>query len=471
MKKLLPLLALLLVLAACAKPQTSAPEPESEPETAPVVTPVQEEPEPEPAAPEEAKAEEPVEEDPALPDLPYPVYCWGNTAVSRDGTVILQVPDHTLELCFDEVTGKPAGILSTPSNISWSTLYDGFYALDGTPVLTEVGMPYFRCYGDLGWYGILGEYTVLRLSDGTMLRDGLQAVEPAGDYLALQPNYWNDRCVLVDKTGQTVLELDRGFELSMVYQDRGSAYLAMSNALDGTMNLVNTKGETMLDRFYDEVADVSQGCAIVRDGSQYRAIDLATGAVEFTWDQLFTLLPEGVLAGTSQGTMLADRQGNRLYSRLLNSPYVYDWDGDGDPEYILASTMQDAYTVLVLVPDGTELASVPDHLVPLRSLSPTSLAYTTSTGTEAMCFEAHLVDLQTGSDTVLTSGKNLYAQFITTSGGQMLLCTMEDDALLFLNDGTPARTDLGPCTYLGGDVFACEEGLRCLDGSWLYRPE
>ena len=472
MKKLICMGFLLLMLTGCAKQQAPVPDPEPAPPPAQeeALPPVQSEPAPTPEP--EIIPDPPKVEAPQLPELPYPVYCWGDTAVSKDGTVLLQVPDHILELTFDAVSGKPAGILSAPANISWNSLYDGFYTLDGTPVLTDMGMPYFRCFGDLCWYGVPGEYTVQRLSDGTVLEDNLYTVLPVGDCLALQAGYWNDRCKLVDETGQTVLELDRGFRLTAVYKDHGSSYLAMTSAVDGTTSLLSTKGTPVLNEFYKEITDVTLGCAIVWDGAGFQAVSLTTGESVFSWNQAFTLLPDGAIAETNLGSILVDRQGNRLDDRLLdNSPLIYDWNGDGTPEYLLTNTMQDVYSTLVLAPDGTELGTIPMHTISVHALSPTTLAYAEPTGTGALLFEAHLVDLQTGTDTVLTAGKNLYVQPITTSGGQMLLCITDEDSQLFLNDGTPARDDLGICTYLGGDVFACTEGLRCLDGTWLYKPE
>ena len=94
MKKILLLLTFLLALTGCVRQEPPAPEPEPVPEPAPIVTPAPVEPERIPEPEPEPIPEEPVMEEPQLPDLPYPVYCWGDTAVSSDGTVILQVPEQ-----------------------------------------------------------------------------------------------------------------------------------------------------------------------------------------------------------------------------------------------------------------------------------------------------------------------------------------------------------------------------------------
>ena len=79
--------------------------------------------------------------------------------------------------------------------------------------------------------------------------------------------------------------------------------------------------------------------------------------------------------------------------------------------------------------------------------------------------------METGEDVLLAEGPHLFLKRIETSGGSMLRCKVDGTTQLFLNDGTPVWTYPGSCTYLGGDVFSTDEGLRCLDGSWLYRPE
>ena len=473
MKKILLLLALLLALTGCVRQEPPAPEPEPVPEPAPIVTPAPVEPEPAPE-PEPTPEEPPIAE-PRFPDLPYPAYCWGDTAVSSDGTVILQVPDHTLELVFDAVSGKPAGFLAQPAQISM-ILYTAFYGLDGQPILTDTPLAGFHTTGNLCWYFADSGYTLLRLSDGTVVAEGLKTVEPAGDVLIMQSNFWNSPCVLVDRmTGETVRELDRGFTLSRVYRDGSSLYLAMESTVDGKVTLIDLQGQPRLDDFHDAILSVTQGCAVVYDSENgtrtYSAVDLETGTVLFRRNQPFHLLPDSILANLDVGAQLLDRQGQPLNEKIFGIAYPCDADSDGDSDLILGSPLKDSDTTIVMLPDGTELASIPTSERYVSPITPTQIIYCVFTGADALQQEVHLLDLDKGTDMLLVTDSSFTMQPITTSGGQMLLCTTEEGTRLFLNDGTPARDDLGPCTYLGGDVFACDEGLRCLDGSWLYRPE
>ena len=474
MKKILLLLALLLALTGCVRQEPPAPEPEPVPEPAPIVTPAPVEPEPAPE-PEPTPEEPPIAE-PRLPDLPYPAYCWGDTAVSRDGTVILQVPDHTLELVFDAVSGKPAGFLAQPAQISM-ILYTAFYGLDGQPILTDTPLAGFHTTGNLCWYFADGGYTLLRLSDGTVVADGLKTVEPAGDVLVTKSNFWNSPCVLVDRmTGETVRELDRGFTLSLVYRDGSNLYLAMESTVDGKMTLIDLQGQPRLDDFHEGIYDVSQGHAVVLDRENsrtvFRAVNLRTGEAILQRDLAFQMLPDGMLAYTGTGCQLLDRQGLPLNSRTMDDAAPYDWDSDGDPELILGSVLQDGvYSTVLLTPDGTELAVLPTESHYVTPLSPTKIAYSVFTGGEALRQEARLLDLDNSTDILLTTGSWALVQPIETSGGRMILCEGTDFRQVFLNDGTPVIPDLDTGHYLGGDVFSTDEGLRCLDGSWLYRPE
>ena len=204
-------------------------------------------------------------------------------------------------------------------------------------------------------------------------------------------------------------------------------------------------------------------------------IDLDSQEVVFRTEHTgyLELLPHSLLTEKEKLFYLIDYQGNSLYGTPLEGFTIYDWKQDGEPEYLLGTVLrEDSYHAVVLTPDGTEIAELPaEQWQDVEPLSPTTLAYTVYTGEGALHQRAFFRNLETGEEIVLAEGSNIFVRQIETSGGHMIRCEVDGQMLLFLNDGTPARDDLGICTYLGGDVFSCEEGLRCLDGSWLYRPE
>lgn len=465
MKNLIFLLTLLLVLTGCGREAViTAPEPEPEPpvsqEPAPPETPQTETPAP-PSNPtvEEPSENPPVLEVPALPELPQPVYCWYDTAVAADGSVILQVPDHLLTPVRDAVTGDLRGILSSPTNISWATVYDGFYDLSGQPIVEAQGLMGFQCFGDLFWQGLPGGITVHRLSDGTEVDSGLLSVRPAGPYLALQPSFWNSACRLVNETGETVLELERGFRLEQVFTDGGQTWLAM--AKDGQVNLVDLEGKVLLGRFYHEIRTISHGCAVVRDGQTWLAVNLTSGETIFQWNKPFTMTKHGVLAQTDQGWQLLDTQGSALSELVLTDAYVYE-------DLILGQIRKDnGHETLLLSSAGTLLAELPTELMHVEPLSENLVFYAVVTGEEYYSQKGYLVDLATGRETLITTGAQLQMELIQTTGGPMLLCQNSEGAQLLLIDGTLARQDLPPCSY-ESDIFTCGDGLFCLDGRWLY---
>ena len=463
MKKLILFCVLLLALTGCRQEAVPAP---SEPEPPAVETPVQ--PEPTPEVPEQVTTETPPEappqeeEVPTLPTLPQPVYCWYDTAVAADGAVLLQVPEHLLSLVRDSVTGELRGILSSPINISWAAAYDGFYDLSGQPILTEQGLLGFQCFGDLFWQDLPGAITVQRFSDQSEVDSGLAAVRAAGPYLALQPSFWNASCRLVNETGETVLELERGFRLEQVFTDGGQTWLAM--AKDGQVNLVDLEGNALLGRFYHEILCVAQGCAVVRDGTTWLAVDLSDGEIVFQWNNPFVLTKNGVLAQTGQGHQLLDRQGRPLSDLILTDAYVFE-------DLILGQVQTgDAKETLLLSSAGTLLAELPTALMHVRPLTGSLVFYAVVTGEDYYEQQGYLVDLATGRETLLTTNSQLQTELIQTSGGPLLLCRNGEGADLFLSDGTAAREDLPPCSY-EADIFSCGEGLFCLDGQWLYQPD
>ena len=478
MKRFCLILVWILLLAGCAgrtppqpepeptspPAQTQVPVPTQQPEAIADPAPITVEPLPEP--------ELPAVEEPALPDLPYPAYCWGNTAVSGNGSVILQVPDHTLSLCFDAVTGKPAGILAQSDRVS-QDLPTAYYSLDGSPLLTDTPLAGFQTTGDLYWYLQEGGWTLRRFSDGAILADSLRTIEPVGTRLLTQAMFWNAPCVLLDPdTAEPVLELPRGFQLYRLFQDGNDLYLALESVVDGTRTLVDWEGRPRLDGFHEIISSAAFGRAVTVDRIDgqlcYSVVDLQAGAVLLREQQPVELLEHALLVTRDGGRRLVDLQGQPLSDHTMHHASPCDLDADGRPELIVGTILRDgSYSTVLLLPDGTELAVLPTEDTYVFPLSTTKFVYAVFTGEAALQQQLRLLDLDRDTDIPLSTETLPQPQLIETSGGQMILC----GGRLFLNDGTPARTDLGSCRYLGGDVFACTEGLRCLDGTWLYRPD
>lgn len=483
MKRICLILSLFLLLTGCARQEPPAPVPEADsppaqtevPSPPPEAEPI---PEPELEPEPESEPEAPAAETPELPDLPYPVYCWGDTAVAPDGTVILQVPEHTLEPCYDAVSGNPRGILSLYQD-GFVSRYTGFYDLDGQRILTdpiEMG-----CAGDLMWYGDFRNFTVQRMSDGEILAEGVKNIVVMVDQVALLPSFKYGSIVLLDsRTGETTLEADRGFRPAQVfYENSARAYLSVTAPDGNGQNLIDHTGKPLLDAFQYEIYEVQQDRAIVRayENGQYvrHVIDLDTQQVLYRADHgtYMRLLPESLLIEKENVFYLVDYQDQLLYDTPIEHFTFFDWEQDGDPEYVVATVLlDDAYRTVLLKPDGTELAVLPaEQWQDVEPISPTSLAYTIYSGKGPLYEEARYYDLETGEDVLLAEGPHLFLERIETSGGNMLRCEVDGTTQLFLNDGTPVWTYPGYCNYLGGDVFSTDEGLRCLDGSWLYRPE
>ena len=243
--------------------------------------------------------------------------------------------------------------------------------------------------------------------------------------------------------------------------------------------MIDQTGRSLLDVYPYEVYDVQYHRAIVRgfENGQYvkQVIDLDTQEILFQTEHNVYLLPlpHSLLLEREGLFHLIDYRGNSLFDTPMQDFTIYDWKQDGTPEYIMATILrEDRQCAVVLTPDGTEIAELPaERWQDVEPLSPTTLVYTVYTGEAALHQRAFFRNLETGEETILAEGTGLFVRQIETSGGHMIRCEVGGKLLLFLNDGTPARDDLGVCTYIGGDVFSCAEGLRCLDGSWLYRPE
>ena len=266
------------------------------------------------------------------------------------------MPDHTLEVVFDEVSGKPAGFAAQSRQIP---VYTGFYDLDGQRMLTnpiEIG-----CAGDLMWYGDLRNFTVQRMSDGEILAEGVKNVVVMVDQVALLPSYKYSSIVLLDsRTGETTLEAARGFRPARIFSENGTRADYMSvTAPDGNLqNLIDHTGKVLLDEFQYEIYEVQQDRAIVRayENGQYvrHVIDLDTQQILYRADHetYMRLLPESLLIEKENALYLIDYQDQLLYDTPIESFTFFDWEQDGDPEYVVATVLRsNAYCTVLLKPD------------------------------------------------------------------------------------------------------------------------
>ena len=401
--------------------------------------------------------------------LPQLAYCFGDTAVDRQGQVLLQLPGYTLEILRDQVTDQPRGIAAREDVTG---LVTDFYDLAGQPLLTDLQADSCGCQSDLFWYGRAGDYTLLQISTGQVLESSLADVRTAGTLAVLQPAFWNSRCRLVDGLGQTVAELDRGFRLSGVYTWQGQTYLSVTSK-DNRQALVDLEGNSCLGQFYDQVAGITAGCALVRDGGNWLAISLSSGKTTFQWTAPFVLLPGGALAELpTGGFQLVNRQGRQLY-QTFSSAWVYY---DGDTELIFGQLVRDgAYGTVVLDPGGQELAFLPTELLNVVPVDGETVFYTTASGKSAFELDGMLLKLTDGTTVQVASGAFLTGQVIQTSRGNMVLCVCEDgkqeSSVLVQADGSPVLSGISACVYSGGDVLSCAEGLLTLDGQWLYQAK
>lgn len=480
MKKLLLVFTLVLLLTGCGKTQQSpAPEqPPKEPDTS--------------ISSSEAPAEVPVaDETPQSPDEPAvaaqtAAFLWNDTALAKDGTVVLQVPEHRLQFLMDEITRKPRYLLALDEDGAVALLY----TLDGT-FLQELDDPSFFLAGSLSWSGFYGNQQLTRFPDGEVLADGLRSVFPVGDQLALIPTFQRSSISFWDpQTGTETCQLDAGFLLAdPTFLWSGSGYLPVTSPIGDGINLVDSQGTPLLGSFVYDIIDVCYGYAIVQPeetSTMYALMDLSTRQVlsqtVFGSARSFVPLPSSALiCQTDRQWILVDWQGNRLFDEVFTDcPIVFE--ADGTPQYLVGQVLRGTQFIpVILTPTGTVLGELPGDPLEIGPVSSRYLLYTTSTGSQQI---AYLRDLETGTDTLLAKGSRIVlgglqasgdgtshcVMQIETSGGHMFTLRVDGQMQLFLNDGTPGRLDLGEAEYLGSDVFSTATGLRCLDGSWLYQP-
>ena len=479
MKKLCLLLSALLLLTGCAGRQTDAPKtsganadiPLSSEEQPPITTaaqkvsipdvPAVQNPEP---ATQEPTVQEPVRTN--LPDLPLPVYCYEDTAVASDGTILLQLPEQQLDVLTDSVSGEPRGILAHDAQAA--ALYD----LSGNLLLENLYSVSFHCTGDLFWYGGHGDITLIRTSDKQILQENLSTVCTAGSHIFVQPAYWNSSCIIMDSAGNEVRTLDRGFQLGFSYHDVSGDYVIMQ-ARDGTEMLVDKDGLPCLPDFCYQVLSISQGCAVILQGQEYQLVDLSTQMILFRYDRPFSWLGGTVLTVGQDDTLtLMDLQGKVLLEAMTGT--IADPDGNGVPDYLVCSVLDgNSFLTQIYATDGTLLQTLDCSFYNVTPLTDTLLLQTKPYGA-GQKQQGWLVDLQNGTETKLLSGTYLNAQPVFTSDGLFLLIGSEEQYVLM----RPDRTEFfrcERCTYVGGDVFRCtkdgQEGLMTLNGSWLLtRP-
>lgn len=481
MKKLLLAFALLLLLTTgCGRTQQSSAQaqPPSEPDTS-VLSP-------------EVPTEVPLpDETPQKPDEPAAatktaVFLWDDTALSKDGTVVLQVSEHSLRFLVDEITQKPRYLLALEKDGTAVSLY----TLDGT-FLQELDNSAFFLAGSLSWSGFYGNQTISHFPDGEVLADGLRAVFPVGDQLALIPTFQRSSISFWDpQIGTETFRLDAGFLLAdPTFLWSGSGYLPVTAPTGDGINLVDSSGTPLLGSFVYDIIDICFGYAIVQpeeSSTMYQLIDLSTqqelSQTVFGSARSFIPLPHSaIVCQTDRQWILVDWQGNRLFEEAFtDQPILYE--AEGTPQYLIGQVLRGTeFIPVVLTPTGTVLGELPGDPLEIGPVSSRYLLYTTSTGSQQTTY---LRDLNTGTDTLLAKGSRIVlggfqasgdgtshrVMQIDTSGGHMFILTVDDQLQLFLNDGTPGRLDLGNAEYLGGDVFSTTTGLRCLDGSWLYQP-
>ena len=473
--KYLALLLAFVLLTGCGMPQNvqvqESPTSEEVRQTAQEEGPAEDVPsaeEEDASSSEEAPpAEEEIPAAEALPELPYPVYCAGDTAVTADGQILLQVTNRTLQLLLDDVTGQPRGILVT-SDGQLEDLYD----LSGQPVLEALNGSSWGCTADLFWYGSFSDLTLVQRSAREVLQDGLVQVVPAGDRIALQPVFWNSPCILVNSYGSQVLELDRGFRLVQVYESNEQAWLAME-ARDGTQTLIDLDGNVCLPQFYTEILAVTNGCALVRQEDQFLAVDLSTEKTFFRHDQPFTLLNNTILLSNSDSAKtLTDWNGQQRFGPVLSSSYAWDADGDSQSDLVFCETLEGTdYMTTVLDPDGQVLYTIPVQLSFVTPLSATQVFYAVTTGA-GFQQSGYLVDLAQQTETFLFAGSFLQVQPVETTDGLLLLCRSSDQDDRILQPDGVQILPAGTYTYAGGDLFYCildgQEGLIAADGTWIY---
>lgn len=477
MKKL-ALLLMLLALTGC----TGVEEPVAVEPAPPVAEAVQEEAPAQPEKPEEAAhAPEAPEEIPEEPE-PAPsqaAYLYKDAAVAEDGSVVLRLPEHTLRMVRDALTDQPRYLLS----VDGEGTPDGLYALDGTELRTQE-LEGFSAAGDLVWYRSGSGYSVLRVSDGEILAEGLEQVRMVGGRAALIPAFRLENIVFLDPmTGEETGRLERGFTCAEVTLTT-DAYLPVRSPDGAAVNLVDSEGTPRLQEFAAELYDVCFGYAIAGNGGSQRVvIELSSQREVYRDDREFVLLPGSVLVCRRERQwQLQSWQGETLYGEVfIDRPIVYEQDGV--PQYLVGQVLRGTEFIPVIVrPDGTVLGELPADPAQLGLASAEAVTYVLETGRGE---EAHLYLLETGEDVLLARGGEIllsaglernpaeYEQVrrIETSGGRLYVLTVDGTLRLYLNDGTPARQDLGAATYLGGDVFRTETGLRRLDGSWVFSAE
>lgn len=478
MKKL-ALLLMLLALTGCAgveEPVAAEPAP-SVAEAVQEEAPAQPE---EPEKPEEAApALEAPEEIPAEPESapPRAAYLYEDAAVAEDGSVVLCLPEHTLRMVRDALTGQPRYLLA----VDGEGTPDGLYALDGTELQAQE-LEDFSAAGDLVWYRSGSGYSVLRVSDGALLAEGLEQVRMVGGRAALIPAFRLENIVFLDPmTGEETGRVERGFTRAEVTLTT-DAYLPVRSPDGAAVNLVDSEGTPQLQEFVTELYDVCFGYAIAGNGDSQRVvIELSSQREVYRDAREFVLLPGSVLVCQRERQwQLQSWQGETLFGEVfIDRPIVYELDGV--PQYLVGQVLRGTEFIPVIVrPDGTVLGELPADPAKLGLASAEAVTYVLKTGRGE---EAHLRLLETGEDVMLARGGEIilsaglernpaeYEQVrrIETSGGTLFVLTVDNTLRLYLNDGTPARQDLGAATYLGGDVFRTGTGLRRLDGSWVYK--
>ena len=386
-------------------------------------------------------------------------------ANNRLGTISVHVDHEQGKILYGAgFSGEPAFLVEDHMDMEKTAARAAQLLLDDL-YTNEYGI-----LGDLFWYQTQNLYQVLRLSDGAILYQDLELVVPLEGMLAVQPMFWMTRCSLLDGDGQVVRELPPNYHLKTIFQTGKKAYLILEDRF-GKQTVADSKGTPYLDRFYDEVSVVAGDYAQVRDGSTWMAVDLNSGKTVYRKNGSFQLLPGSILveSGSRGEVKLLDFQGKALYPSPLLDPAPLN-----EVWMTAARPTNDTYTTVILDYHGKEILALPTEATFLSSLSPNLLFYAAFTGQDTILQKGILRDMDSGREVLLMEGKYLKADTLDVTDGSVILCRgVSLDGVpisrLFTIEGKEILPNVTILDYAGGDVFVTDQGLICLDGTWLYK--
>jgi hypothetical protein len=515
MKRILCLLLILSVLL-CTACTPAPPVPDDPPQPDPVPDAPKDpvpQPTPEPVPdPEPAPDPEPTPD--PKPDRPIPqrrpVYIFhGETdvAVDSQGNIILQGEADSLSLLYDSATGEIACIQETlregmitdqwgwaEPERSWCRLYD----LQGN-LLLEPEAPYVSVCGDFVSYydSKTNDFTVLKLSDGSVLVEQAGMAWLAGDVIVVKDLQWEQPSTILDADGKVLWQQTEGWYISG-YQKHGEQFYLLVVNPDGLTGLATPYGDMLLPCEYLEIGDITGNRVAADTGKGWVVVDLTTGETLLQWPtRIMTLLENSLIAAESQDYgrfFLMDYNGQRLSDRVFQWLNPVDDDFDDIPELLYGNldysqeirpedVSWEQQTVVFLRPDGTELYCeeyTTSQLEPMDSRvilrrdgdwGSENTAYAIQhleTGekieipVKSIIF-TELLWLYSGEDPM---DRQYFTAYYQNPLGHSRTCVVDQQGNILLDD-------LKSCIYLGGGVFQVtvgfETGLMDLNGNWLLR--